>query len=54
MDETTTTTKKLRMDNKPSRQSSINSNNLLKPDSDLDVELLRIKSPSLSNIAGKF
>ncbi len=61
MDETATTsaTKNLAMDYKISRQSSTSSNNLLKPDSHVwdtnlnDVELLRNKSQSLSNIAGK-
>lgn len=47
------------MDYKTSRQSSTSSNNLLKPENNLwganinDVELLRNKSQSLSNIAGK-
>ncbi len=47
------------MDSKTSRQSSTSSNNLLKPDSNLwssnttDVEALRTKSQSLTNIAGK-
>jgi hypothetical protein len=53
------TTKNLAMDSKTSRQSSTSSNNLLKPDSNLwssnttDVEALRTKSQSLTNIAGK-
>ena len=52
-------TKNLTMENKISRQSSVTSNNLLKPDSNVwtdstsDVEVLRNKSQSLSNIAGK-
>jgi hypothetical protein len=47
------------MDCKTSRQSSTSSNNLLKPDINIwgtninDVELLKNKSQSLSNIAGK-
>jgi len=48
------------MDYKPSRQSSTSSNNLLKPDINIwgtnvnDAELLKNKSQSLTNIAGKF
>ena len=53
------TAKNLTMDNnKISRQSSTSSNNLLKPDSHIwtdntiDIDALRNKSQSLSNIAG--
>jgi hypothetical protein len=60
MDETVpSTTKMLPVDHKQSRESSINSNNLLKPETNLwnmndkDVELMRNKSQSISNIAGK-
>jgi len=47
------------IDHKLSQQSSTSSNNLLKPDSNLwntpnnDNELMRNKSQSISNIAGK-
>jgi len=53
------TTKNTPIDYKISQQSSISSNNLLKPDNNPwnsnnnDVDLMRIKSPSISNIAGK-
>jgi len=56
---TSSATKNLAMDSKTSRQSSTSSDNLLKPDSNLwssnttDVEALRTKSQSLTNIAGK-
>jgi hypothetical protein len=60
LDETpSSTTKNLAMDYKTSRQSSTSSNNLLKPDIHLwgptlnDIESTKIKSQSLSNIAGK-
>ncbi len=60
MDETasSSTKKNLAMDYKTSRQSSTSSNNLLKPDIHVwdtnpnDVELVRHKSQSLTNIAG--
>lgn len=62
MDETTpttTTTKPAPLDYKMSQQSSVCSNNLLKPDSgpwgpnNNDTDLMRVKSQSISNIAGK-
>ncbi|CAF3387590.1 unnamed protein product [Rotaria sp. Silwood1] len=58
LDETIlSTTKNLPLDYKSSRKSSTSSNNLLKPDNNLwntninDVELVKSKSQSLSNIA---
>lgn len=62
MDETITPpTKNISTDYKLSQQSSISSNNLLKPDSNPwstnnnnDLESTRNKSQSISNIAGKF
>jgi len=48
-------TKNVPLDYKLSQQSSISSNNLLKPDNNSwnnENELLRIKSQSISNIAG--
>jgi hypothetical protein len=60
LDETTlSTANNLAMDYKASRQSSASSNNLLKHDNNLwgtsmnDVESMRNKSQSISNIAGK-
>ncbi len=59
LDETipsTTTIKNTPVDYKLSQQSSTSSNNLLKPDNNPwnnDSDLLRNKSQSLSNIAGK-
>jgi len=60
VDETASSTKKnLAMDYKTSRQSSTSSNNLLKPDNNPwnttynENELMRNKSQSISNIAGK-
>jgi hypothetical protein len=49
-------TKNVASDYKLSQQLSISSNNLLKPDNNSwnnENELLRIKSQSISNIAGK-
>lgn len=50
------TNKNMQLDQKLSQQSSTSSNNLLKPDSNpwgIDSDLLRNKSQSISNIAGK-
>ena len=60
LDEATpSTTINFPVDYKLNQQSSVSSNNLLKPDSNLwhmtssESELMRNKSPSISNIAGK-
>ena len=51
------TNKTLPLDQKLSQQSSTSSNNLLKPDGNpwnTENELMRNKSQSISNIAGKY
>jgi hypothetical protein len=59
LDEPISTAKSLSVDHKMSQPSITSANNLLRPDSNPwntnnnDGELLKNKSPSISNIAGK-